>query len=739
MRAGALPRVLAVAAFLAGSLLGVGAAGQPARAAEDGLALVSSATYQLDPEAGVVRVTIDLTATNTKPNTTAGGTTTRYYYEGATIAIHGEASGVRATSGGSRLATSLDPDDGFTVLEIDFRRDLFYKQSAAIRITYDLPGGAPRSTSDIRVGPAFATFYAWAFGDSGDVRILLPTGFEEDVTGSTLTRSEGGGVTTLAATDIVDPTEWYAVVVADRQASLTHDLIDLPGENDLVVRAWPNDEEWRTRVGDLLSDGLPVLTELIGLEWPVDDDLEVFEVHTPLLEGYAGFFIALEDRIEISEDLDDLTILHEASHAWFNTDIFSERWIYEGFADEYAALALEEVGDGGWRPDAVDPSDRASVRLNEWRHPGRIEDDETDARERFGYEASWTVIRELVDEIGVDAMRRVIAAAEARRVPDVGAGQPERISGRVDWRRFLDLLEVEGESATAEELYREWIVSDEETTALDERSATRAAYADLLEASDGWQPPFAIREVLAQWEFDTATERIDAARSILATRDDVAAVAGRLGLVVPPSLRAAYEHATTDFDEARELADEQLAAIQAIEAASGAVTAERDPFVAIGLIGAEPEAELTTVRAAFEAADDDAAAAAAADLATLMSGAADVGRTRTAQVGGIGGGLVLVGGGAIVLARRRRRRAAESRSAAAWSDASAGPSLPVGPDAPAVDSDETRPYATLADQPGSSAPPAAWPSPPDPSGPVGEDRPGDSPGPPPADDRSDAS
>src|SRR5688572_31630336 len=35
------------------------------------------------------------------------------------------------------------------------------------------------------------------------------------------------------------------------------------------------------------------------------------------------------------------------------------------------------------------------------------------ARETFGYNASWTVLRELIDEIGIDGMEQVIAAADA--------------------------------------------------------------------------------------------------------------------------------------------------------------------------------------------------------------------------------------------------------------------------------------------------------------------------------------
>ena len=47
-----------------------------------------------------------------------------------------------------------------------------------------------------------------------------------------------------------------------------------------------------------------------------------------------------KDTITISEELDELTIVHEASHAWFNRNWFTERWITEGLADEYAARVL---------------------------------------------------------------------------------------------------------------------------------------------------------------------------------------------------------------------------------------------------------------------------------------------------------------------------------------------------------------------------------------------------------------
>ena len=503
-----------------------------ARAASGGLVLTSAATYTLVPVRRVVRVTLDLTARNDKPNVTAGGIVTKYFYEGARVAVQAEATAVQATSGGARLTATTTPADGYRVLEVRFRSAIFFGQTAKIRVTFDLPGGAPRSDSDIRVGTAFATFVAWAFGDSGSVRVVVPAGFEAETTGSTVTRSTSNGATIFRATGITDIGAWYLVVNADRQNALTNDRVDLSGGEHVVVRAWPEDAEWRKRVRELITTGLPELVRQTGLDWPVADDLTVFEVHTPLLEGYAGVFFVNEDRIEISEDLDDLTILHEASHAWFNRALFDGRWINEGLADTYAALALDEVASGGWAPAAVSPTDKAALRLVDWVHPGRITDDATDARERYGYEASWTVVRGLVLEIGDAKMRDVLRAAQDHRTPYAGAGAPETVTGPADWRRFLDLLEEVGGSTSADETFRRWVVTDAQTDVLVERAAARTAYAALVAAGAGWQAPAYVRGRLADWDFAAATARIAEANALLARRDAIATQAATLG--VPP-------------------------------------------------------------------------------------------------------------------------------------------------------------------------------------------------------------
>jgi hypothetical protein len=621
------------------------------------LDLVSSATYTLAPTKGVVHVSVAVTATNNKPNlvqkTPNGTRTTRYFYERARLVIQREATKVKASAGGASLSVTPHDAANYKIIDVGFRSDLFFHQKATFRLEFDLPGGAPRSAGDIRVGSAFATFYAWAFGDRGDVRIVVPAEFTVTTTGSTLERSVGAGATTLTAVGVTDVTDWYAVMVADRHDALTRERIDLTGGEHIVIRAWPEDAEWRTRVGDLLRKGLPTLVDLVGLDWPVSGDIEVAEVHTPLLEGYAGVFHVGEDRIEISEDLDELTIIHEASHAWFNSGLFVGRWIDEGFADEYASLVLDKVSSGGFDPDPIKPDDAGHVRLNEWVHPGRIADTETDLREQFGYDASWTVVRALVAEIGVERMRDVLAAAADRRIPYAGAGAPERLNGAADWRRFLDLLEETGGSVGATELFDRWVVLAADEPLLATRTEARTAYDALVAAGAGWMPGIAVRQPLADWDFAAARTRIEAALAILKTRDQIAALARDLGATPPTVLRGAYEGAA-DLAPVGAMADAVLASLEGLQRTKATASAQGDLVSAVGLWGADPAAELAAGLAAFGAGDTVAASAAASRTDALLAAAPELGRTRLLAGAGIVVGGGLIAGGSVAFYRRRR-------------------------------------------------------------------------------------
>ena len=665
---------------------------RPAAAAEE-LRVAAATTYSLDADDHAVHVTIDVTATNLKPNRTEGNRIVTYYWDRLSFGIQEEASAIRATGAGRPLAVSTKADDGFIGLTVRLANQLTFRETHKLRIQYDLAGGAPRSASQIRVGKAFASFYAWAWGDPSrsSVTIVIPGGFDETVNGSEVRRSSADGVTRLVATAIAKPQEWFVSVDAERPDELTRDPIAVLGGARITVRAWPEDREWRAKVRDLMENGLPVLQRYIGLDWPVAGELGVYEVYTPLLEGYAGVYYTDRDRIEIGEDLDELTIVHEASHAWFNGDLFTERWITEGMADEYAARVLAELDLDADAPDDPDRGDAAALPLNVWVHPGRIEDDETDARETYGYNTSWFVMEQLLGEIGIEGMREVIAAAAEDETAYQGAPAPETVGNRDDWKRFLDLVEEVGGADGAEALFRTWIVEPSETQRLDDRAEARAAYAALVADGDGWEAPWSVRSQLSSWNFERVEAAIEDAETILELGDTIDERAAARGLNPSDRLETAYESATADLKGAEELAAQQLASLDAIDAARAALDRERDPLTALGLWGGEvPETRFAAATRAFEADEQDAAVAEANAAEAIVTGAAEVGKGRAVAVGGAAAGVLLLGGALIVVRRRRRRARAAVMSAAA-----ARTAFPAAGE----------PYATLAADP--AAPVAA--------------------------------
>ena len=151
---------------------------------------------------------MDMTSTNLKPSTA----TRIYYYDSLSFGVQPEARSVKATSGDRRLTVTTKAHDRFRDVVVRTPR-LLYHQTQTTHITFDLPGGKPRSASPVRVGRAYAAFTVWAWGDPGlaDVRIVLPPRFSGDVralpadTRDQLTSTSKDGRLTYAADDIADP------------------------------------------------------------------------------------------------------------------------------------------------------------------------------------------------------------------------------------------------------------------------------------------------------------------------------------------------------------------------------------------------------------------------------------------------------------------------------------------------------------------------------------------------------
>jgi hypothetical protein len=674
----------------------------PAVAATGRLLVSSSAVYRVDVEAATVHVTDAVTLRNDKPSDASFD----YFWREISWYVQPEATRIRVQDQAGSLAVTPLARDGYVEAQFRLRRNLLFGQAVNLTISWDLPAGGPRSTSSIRVGPAFVALELWASGDPGSssVQAILPRGFDVQTYGSTVrTATEDGGVSVTAA-DIGDPLDFWVAITATRDPAMAVTTVSPSQGVSLVVRGWPDDPVWRTTVATTLDRGLPELLELIGLPWPVDGDLEVTEIYSPLLEGYAGLYYTEEDRIEISEDLDALVIVHELSHAWFNDGLFTGRWISEGQADTYAAVILEVLGEERAVPDFPADLDDGELDLMAWGPPQRITD-ETEARELWAYNASWYITSELFDEIGPERMRAVFQAADRDLTAYPGADAGEQVTLTDDWRRYLDLLEEIGGSSLAEGLFREYVVTPVAARELDARATAREAYAELLEASEGWLAPAFVRTELGAWRFTSAGSRIAEAHEILALSAEIDAAAAALDLEADDALEAAYESAVDNFVEAQEIAAAQLTVLETLAETSAAIEAPMDLVATVGLIGATPGAGLDAAAAAFEAGDLDAAEAAARGALALMTGAPDVGRQRL--LAGVGVAFGGTAGFGIVLAIRARRRSARAEKALPEAVAPA-PVVPaaVVPLAAATPPSPSEAYGTLAaDSP--AAPPDA--------------------------------
>ena len=356
----------ALVVLVAPSLVLVGATAAPA--AQPAVCVESRRrrTWSIRP-AAAVHVTVDLTATNTTPDHRRGSIIEQAYFTGVVLGVLAEATNFNAVSGsGATLSVTSHPApvSYARTIDVQFSSNLFYNQTAVVHLRYDLPGGVPRSKSITRVTPAFASFDAWAQGDPGQssVTIVVPRSFTVDLVGDDTTEHRSATTVSYSANNITNVDTWLVSVSARDDSKLQTKSVDVLG-NQIKIRAFPNDPAWGTFVQTRVSKGLPTLLDLIGLPWTAGDRLRITETVTPYLYGYAGWYTRTDDTIEIGDDLDPQVILHEMSHIWFNDLLFTDRWIDEGLAQEYASRAVAESGGRLEGPKAVNESSPGAGRV----------------------------------------------------------------------------------------------------------------------------------------------------------------------------------------------------------------------------------------------------------------------------------------------------------------------------------------------------------------------------------------
>lgn len=702
-------------------------------AARDGLAVSSVTTYTVDPSRGVVHVLAEMTFTNTLPDQREGVYIRRRYFTGFSIAVPvGANDPMATTSRGTpvnvtpRLVSGVDT---FYVLDVDFASNLFYQQTARINVSYDITGLDPRDHRPSRVNLAYAAFEAFGIGDAGKVtvKVVVPQGFDVETFGTGFVTTVEGGNKVYTATDIEQPDEFSFFVSARNDGALDYESV-LLGDATFAIRAWPDDPAWAEFVHTQVEDGVPLLETLLGQDWPITDEVEIREAYTPYLYGYAGWFETDVNEIEIDEELDQHVVLHELSHAWFNGDLFDDRWMSEGYAQVYANAAAVALGGEDEEPDQPRAGAAGHVQLSSWR--SGLSDSGTDDEEAYGYNASYWVVQQLFDEIGEDGMRQVLAAVADGTTPYIGeTGEAEVTSpGAADWKRLLDLFEEIGGSDDVEALFEKWVLTSSQAALLDDRATARDAYHGLADDGGEWAVPDGLRDEMEGWQFDDAQALVTTAQEVLAARDDLNAIAADMGQPYPDGFETEYQAATSGDDLDAVTADiaDQIDAAEEVLAATELEGQDDGFFGGIGLIGTNLPTLLDQARVAWSNGDLDTARELADEVTRTVDTAPDVGRTRALTVAGIVVGvLVLITGLIWFLRRRGRRKRDRAAAAAVAADGAAGPgeteaaateaahTEPGEPDQPEPEADQPAP--DVPDQPAPDQPEPDQPEPDEPA------------------------
>lgn len=604
-------------------------AAAPARAAHGGLVVIAATRYVVQPELARVQVTIDAVATSHEPDPEEG----RYYYSGTTFAVPADAANVVASAAGTPLQVRIVEETAdYRLVEVTFAKRVFFRDRYAYRVAFDLVDAGGLADRNVRIGTSLAAFPVWAFGTDEEagstVRVELPAGYEPTVQGSRMSIDEVATGTILAA-EPDDPFAFFAYVSADLPGAFAEDVIEVPLRDDtarVTVRAWEDDRQWGRRTANLLREGLPVLEELIGVDYPHAGTLFVEEAAISRLGEYAGIYDPNAALIRVRYDADAFVTLHEAAHLWFNGRLLDGRWIGEAWAEFYSIEAGERLGEEGFRWELTRQMQRSRIPLNDWGDIGR----EDLGVEDFAYAASYVVAGRIAERTDLAGLRRVWEAAASREpsylLPDGSPDAGRARLGQPGWQRLLDLLE-ERTGERFDDLWAEWIVNAEEQPLLAERASVRSVYRDVVERADTWALPAVIRLDLGDWAFERARDGLELAEEILRDRDRIAAMATALDLTGSSRLRVAFE-GDGGLDAAANLAEVEIAALADLGTATERLAEEPSPVEWIGLIGADPGAVLAAARDDYETGQLGGARRGAAVAIAVRDAAADEGESR---------------------------------------------------------------------------------------------------------------
>lgn len=621
--------------------------------------MATTASYSVAPDERTVLVSVQVTFENTTPNPSGQFS----LFEVVDLALQQGAASVTASDDEGRLTVDTADKDGFVLASVHPREGVRYEQKTVFTVDYELAdGGAP----NLRIRPSLVAFPVWSFGTSGSVEVSIPDRYDVTVDGNDLTATRGSGTVTLTSGPIDDPSAWLAQLLAVGPSSyetVSRAVVLGSATVDLQVRAWSDDAAWGEATLDLLAKALPLLEQQIGLAYPQVGPLVVVESVAGSPDG-SDDSTGTGTQLQAGYDQPPFTLVHQAAHAWYSSQLLADRWVREGFASLAAAQVADELGiDPPYDPAArADELADASFPLVSWG-AGESSPDQ----DAWAYAASWEVASRIADAVGGEGVRLAwqrianeIGPYEPIAEEPPGGEHPALPTTAAGSRRVLDQLEAVSEADIAA-IFEEAVFDADTSAMLSARADARAAFEALIIAADGWGAPEPVKVDLAAWRFDSALQRIADARTWLEDRDALLAAAERAGLTVPQRLRDRYRTAGGGAD-ARDELDAELAVVTGYQEVLDRANGERNILERLGLLGGpEPSSLLSDANRLFAEGELRGAAEAVAAARMRLEHAAADGLVRIAAVVLVLGVLIIV---AFRLVRRRRADSATGYTSA---------------------------------------------------------------------------
>jgi hypothetical protein len=646
----------------------------PVQAAQSGLSYISIGTWTPDMGAGRVHVSLRILATSHAQDDGSR----RYYFPGLQLTLPASTSDFAATDDqGVALPVRVMASSPYgVVVYATFRQRLYAGQTGSLNFDFDLvdPGGS--TDRDLHIGRDLASFPVTAFGSPGaagsSVTVVFPAGYSVQEQFGNLTSKVGlNGETVYTTGQVEDATEVNAWFTASRfDPSADHEVRFVTvAPLQVALRYWADDPGWADQVERILLAGYPILREMIGRGDPRIRSLTLEESTIQGIGGFSGEYDSSAGVIRISYFADPMVILHELAHLWFDNVLASDRWINEGFASYYAEQTILELGLPDHAPTLSGALMAAAVPLNDWVAAG----DPGSAREAYLYAASLRAAKEIAGTVGLTRLRQVWnwarsgagpydeppapappggssgppvaspapgasespsegptptatptspSAAYASPPPPVPTGP---VAPALDWRRLLDYLD-QASGASLADVFERWVVTPEQSRLLSQRDRALSDYRQTVDLAAGWQMPPDVTLAMTNWQFAAAQELLAQVRGVLLSRAQIEEGSAEEATSPPPTLRIAFEELSTAAAQTE--ASRELGVLDQLAAARQARTSSDGAARLVGLLGADPDAQLAAAREAFAGGDLDEAANLAAAARSAWTGAAGSGQVR---------------------------------------------------------------------------------------------------------------